>query len=224
MINWIKPITKTFVHHNFKFILEITSEKPFQKKNLGSVFVVASFYHSKNYEWKNISYEKNKYYLPEPFFRKILNVKKLDLRDLCLKRGKVTKNLKLTVFFDENIKFDFINFFYNYSFNGIKKDLILKKWKIYINKYTWINEKAVTKGFIKDNSFSLEITKIKYKKFKKSQVFRGFNQSVEKIGFKWKKNFFIIHDFSNQKNKNSNLIFCILKKCFKKKKILLKVS
>jgi len=224
MTNWNKLKTKTFVDHNFKFILEVTSEKPIQKKNLGGVFVFVSFYHSKNYEWKNISYEKNKYYLLEPFFRKILNVKKLDLRDLCLKRGKVIKNLKLTVFFDENIKFDFINFFYNYSFNGIKKDLILKKWKIYINKYTWINEKAVTKGFIKDNSFSLEITKIKNKKFKKSQVIRGFNPSVEKIGFNWNKKFFIIHDFSNQKNKNSNLIFCILKKCFKKKKIILKVS
>lgn len=224
MTNWNKLKTKTFIDHNFKFILEVTSEKPIQKKNLGGVFVFFSFYHSKNYEWKNISYEKNKYYLLEPFFRKILNVKKLDLRDLCLKRGKVIKNLKLTVFFEENIKFDFINFFYNTSFNGIRKDLILKKWKIYINKYNWISEKAGTKGFLKENSFSLEITKIKYKKFKKSQVLGEINLSVEKIGLKWKKKFFIIHDLSNQKKKNSNLIFCILKKGFKKKKIFLKVS
>ena len=138
-----------------------------------------------------------------------------DLRDLCIKRGKLTRKLIIKLFFYKKVKFDYFRFFYGFSFSSLKKELIFDNLNEHSIENFKLREKTDLKGLLKTNIISGGLNKINKQEFEKKnkELFLNFNNT----SINRQKKIMIKSDKLDKKLENCNLILLLFKLACKKK-------
>lgn len=198
-------------------------EKPIKKnKNFGNILILLNFQYHYGIEWKKFSFNHKIPCYLEKFFREILGLKKIDLRDLCLKRGNIVKNLKITIFLEKNMMFASKNFICNYFVPFLKKELVVHDFIKYQQVYSRICEKNILKRILTIDLFSKEIEKLTYQevgkiKYSKEFILKSIPQYCNNS-----KNILILKDITDINIENFNLLFLLFKWISKKKENFLR--
>lgn len=173
--------------------LEMSTEKPTKKnKNIGNIFYFLNFYDIYQQKWKNSGIESEKFYRFDQIFKKSININRIDLRDLCLKRGRLLRNIKIKIYIEKILKFKDIEFFIRFSLGFSQKNLIPRTWDIFAEKYAKIKEKAKAKGFLRKVKVLRSIRKLFNKGIKNSNKSPEMIPIFNYINIKQKKNLFLI--------------------------------
>ena len=108
----MNTISPDFFYKSCEINWEWRTEKPFKKnKNLGNIVIFWNFFSMNNTKWKSFFLKTKSNSILEMHFEKILNLNKIDFRDLCLKRGKIVRKLFIRIFSKKKIKFFFNKYF-----------------------------------------------------------------------------------------------------------------
>ena len=199
----------------YRFILENSTEKPVKKcHNCGNILIYFSFCNQNSLIWKNGISGKKILRIFHNNFKKFKNLKKFDLRDLCIKRGSILRKLEMKIFIYKKLKFDFLKSFINFSFISLNKDFVFKN--------LILKEKTRLKGIFHTNVLNSNINRISLKNFKKntSDIISSFYTEIPNIP----RNFLIKTNFQDSKIEYCELFFSFSNLACKKKFFFYKFS
>lgn len=203
--------------------LEMSTEKPTKKnKNIGDIFYSLNFFNIYQQKWKNSSMESEKFYRFDQIFKKFININKIDLRDLCLKRGRLLRNIKIKIYIEKILKFKDIDLFIRFSLGFSQKNLISRTWDIFVEKYAKIKEKVKAKGFLRKVKVLRSIRKLLNKSIKNSNKSSEIIPILNYINIFQKKNLFLITGSNDCIVNKFNIMFKLINSDYFKKILFLK--
>ena len=200
----------------FRISFDESTRKPLKPgQNIGNVFFFANFYNQSDSIAESGLLEKKTSMLLLNTFKKLRNVKYFDLRDLCIKRGKIIRKLSIKIFFNEKITFELIKFFHRFSFTCLKKELAFAYFNKIPKQNLELMEKTSLKGLLNMNIISGIIDKINNQnlKKKKHELFLNFRDSH----LIKRKKVIVRSDYSDIKFENCNLTRFLLELANNKK-------
>jgi len=211
------------IENSHKISLEICTERTIRKtSNKGNVlFFVNNLDISKKY-WKNRAVKK---ILCEKFQKirnRTLDKIRVDARDLCIKRGKIFKNLKFKIYFEKKLNFKLLSFFYKIPFSLVNKHLVLRNGVKYTKKYLEVYQDKNKKNLPGIFELSSEICKKKYYKLQNMKKSIKFVTFFNNSKFKTNILAFFLDQFDKEILKTF-LIFYLYKWCCKKKENFLNI-
>ena len=214
----MNTISPDFFYKSCEINWEWRTEKPFKKnKNLGNIVIFWNFFSMNNTKWKSFFLKTKSNSILEMHFEKILNLNKIDFRDLCLKRGKIVRKLFIRIFSKKKLNFFSINIFNKFLFGIFKKDFVFINWNRHQKIRIKLHEKITVKALIKINLICGEINKFLLRnkaesKNKEEVIFDQVDQPFNK-----KKMILFGQRFSDFSINKKNLILYLNAWCQKKK-------
>lgn len=205
-----------FKKFNYKITFDENIGKPLKHcQNSGNIFFFNYYYHYHNFIQKKSVLEKKNCLLLANLSKKLKNLKTFDLRDLCIKRGKLTRKLTIKLFFNKKLKFDYYRFFNGFSFSSLKKELIFDNLNKHSIENFKLREKTDLKGLLKTSIIFGELNKISKQEFEKKnkELFLNLNNT----NINKQRKIVIKSDISDKKLESCNLIFLLFKLACKKK-------
>lgn len=211
------------LENSCKISLEICMERTIRKRsNCGNVLFFVNNLDISKKNWKNRATKKILLEKLQKIRNRTLDKIRVDSRDLCIKRGKIFKNLKLKIYFQKKLNFKLLSFFYKIPFSLFNKHLVFKNCIKYPKKYLEVYQDKKIKNLPAIFEMGIEIFKKKYynpqntRKSKKFVTF--FNNAKIKTNILA---FFL--DYSDKEILKTFLIFYLYKWCCKKKENFLNI-
>ena len=150
---------------------EIYTERTIRKtSNSGNVLFFLNNLDISKVNWKNRAIKKIFFEKLQKIRDRVLNKIRVDERDLCIKRGKIFKNLKIKIFFEKKLNFKFLSFFYKIPFSLVNKYLVLKNYVKYPTKYLEVYQDKKIKNLPGILEIGTEIYKKKYYKLQNIRI------------------------------------------------------
>jgi hypothetical protein len=205
------------IENSHKISLEICTERTIRKtSNKGNVLFFVNNLDISKKNWKNKAIKKILFEKLQKIKNRVLDKIRVDARDLCIKRGKVFKNLKFKIHFEKKLNFKLLDFFYKIPFSLVNKHLVIKNNVKYPKKYLEVFHDKNLKNLPGIFELSSEIYKKKYYKLQNTKKSRKFVTYFNNSKFKTNILAFFLDQFDKEILKTF-LIFYIYKWCCKKK-------
>jgi hypothetical protein len=202
---------------------EIYTERTIRKtSNSGNVLFFLNNLDISKVNWKNRAIKKIFFEKLQKIRDRVLNKIRVDERDLCIKRGKIFKNLKLKIYFEKKLNFKFLSFFYKIPFSLVNKYLVLKNYVKYPTKYLEVYQDKKIKNLPGILEIGTEIYKKKYYKLQNIRKSRKFVTFFNNSKIRTNILAFFLDKFDKEILKTF-LIFYLYKWCCKKKGNFLKI-
>ena len=223
MIKKYNESSSLLFRNPFEVSLEIFTERSVEKgQNCGGIFFFLNNLDIYKKKWKKASVKRNLSEQFEKIKNRLLNKIQLDTRELCVKRGKILKNLKLKIFFEKKLNFKLFHLFYKIPFSLFNRHLILKNRVEFLVDYPELNQEKIIKNFPNILKIGTEIYKKEYRKPFNIEKSRKLIVNLD-ISYLRNNNLTFISDLYDRKIYQIFLIFNIYKWCCKKKRIFLNI-
>ena len=211
------PLYSSINDSLFRIYFTVSTEKPNKiKKNLGDLNILCNIFRGDSTKWKVVKNMKQIPQYLETLFEKTLNISKFDQRDLCVKRGKLLRIIRLKIFFEDKNKFYLRKFISYFPFYNKKKSLRIKWWDKSSKKCLELYEKNMLKGFSKKLITSVQVGKIKYNQFGNPMDINQIIFNSYFNGMKKKKYLLLKTDLFETKSSRSDLVSFFYKSCISK--------
>ena len=223
MRNKINRSFHLLVEKPFEVSIEIFTERSVKKsQNCGGVFFFLNNLDIYEKKWKKTSVKRNTSEQCEKIKNRLLNKIHLDTRELCIKRGKIVRNLKLKIYFEKKLNFRLFNLFNKIPFSLFNRQLVFKNQLNCLIKYAELNQKKIVKNFLSLLKIGTEIYKKDYRKPLNIEKSRKLiiNLDSSKLA---NNGLTFIFDLYNGKICQTILLFNIYKWSCKKKGIFLNI-
>jgi hypothetical protein len=211
------------IENSYKISLEICTERTIRKtSNIGNVLFFVNNLDISKKNWKNKAIKKILCEKLQKIRNRAFDKIRVDARDLCIKRGKIFKNLKFKIYFEKKLNFKLLSFFYRIPFSLVNKHVVLKNGVKYTKKYLEVYQDKNKKNLPGNFELSCEIYKKKY--YKLQNMRKSIKFVTIFINSKFKTNIlaFFLDQFDKEILKTF-LIFYLYKWCCKKKENFLNI-